>query len=395
MYRNSGFGLIEVLISLALTLLATIAIYQIFNSSEGFRRATLGNGNAQSSGGIAIMQIQKDIERAGYGIGVDRALNCNIVSANAGFSNIRLVPAIIESAGTSDRITLLYSDSPAGGMPALLGDGVAHTQDHNQFANVQLAGQFIVNDLIVAWPDPGKKAAAAAQQPCQLYQVTCTNATPCAGAPVSTQDFALGHAATGNIWNTKITTAPLPVDLPAKTTRLFDFGSMVRRTYCVYLAGNPNKCPNATDKIDGSLISMDALDRQAALDGSWKTTTENVIQMQAQYGLDTNADGDNIANNVTAAGWTKTTPTTMQGWKQLIAIRYAVLVRSATPDKPKRDDSCDTTAKDAKFIWAGGEFSTPENAQPSDTNWQCYHYSVHETIVPLRNQLLLNQPALF
>ncbi|WP_156455086.1 PilW family protein [Janthinobacterium sp. B9-8] len=389
MRPSYGFGLIEIMVAIVISLLASLAIYQTFSTSEGFRRSTLGSGNAQSSGGIAIMQIQKDLERSGYGIGSSRALNCNVVSQNANYTNFPLVPVRITTvAGGSDQISLMYSTSPAGGMPALFGEGTTHTNNDNQFVNILLASQFQTGDLVVVWPDPGKQAQTA----CPLFQITCTSAD-CVGAgtPAAGKDFLLRHTANA-LWNGTAVNQPFPASLPMNTTRLFNFGTMVRRTYCVYLAGNPNQCNQVGNKTDGSLLSMDAPKDKAVDESSWTNTTENVIQLKAQYGLDTNTDGDNIPNNVSS--WTNTTPANLQGWQRLIAIRYAVLVRGNYPEKPKRDGSCNATAADAKFTWAGGDFNQPTNAQPSDTSWQCYRYSVHETVVPLRNQRLINQPNL-
>ncbi len=390
MRPSSGFGLIEIMVAIVISLLASLAIYQTFSTSEGFRRATLGN--AQSSGGIAIMQIQKDLERSGYGIGSKRALNCNVVSKNANYTGFALVPVLITSVtGGSDQITLLYSNSTAGGMPALFGDGTTHSNSDNQLANILLAGEFKTGDLVVAWPDPGK----GAQTDCPLFQVTCINAD-CVGAgtPPSTKDFVLRHdGAAAPLWNSTTVNQPFPAQLPINTTQLFDFGTMVRRTYCVFLTDDTsNPCTNAAGKIDGSLLSMDRSKDSAITASSWKTTSENVIQLKAQYGLDTTGGGDNLASNVNS--WTSTTPANLREWQQLIAIRYAVLVRSNYPEKPDRAGNCNANADNAKFKWSGGDFNAPTDAKPSNTKWQCYRYTVHETVVPLRNQLRLNQPDL-
>ncbi|AZN38140.1 PilW family protein [Iodobacter ciconiae] len=388
MRPSYGFGLIEIMVAIVISLLASLAIYQTFNTSEGFRRSTLGNGNAQSSGGIAVMQIQKELERAGYGIGSNRALNCNVVSQNTNYTDFPLVPVLITPMAGSDQISMLYSTSPAGGMPALFGQGTTHTNNDNQFVNLLLASQFNAGDLVVVWPDPGRQA----QTPCPLFQVTCVNAG-CVGAgtPAAEKDFLLRHA-NNALWNGTAVNRPFPASLPLNTTRLFNFGTMIRRTYCVYLAGNPNQCRGAANKTDGSLISMDVPKDRATDENSWTSTAENVVQLRAQYGFDTNRDGDNIPNNIN--DWSNTTPANLLGWQQLIAIRYGALVRSNYPEKPQRDGSCTTTASTATFAWAGGNFSRPANAQPSNTSWQCYRYTVHEAVVPLRNQLLINQPNL-
>jgi type IV pilus assembly protein PilW len=389
MRHSSGFGLVELMVSVVVALVSMISIYQIFGVNEAYRRSSMGGSGAQINGGIAVMQIQKDAERSGLGIGDAAALNCNVVSRV--LANFPLVPVLIQSAGTSDSLTFLYGSSIVGGGQVAQLSDIEHINTDTQFANV-LGGQSIApNDLVLAWQTGIAN--------CPLFQVTCTNTVACAagGTPPSTDGFVLGHAA--NTWNSNTVNAPFPSSL-SKTTRLYNFGNLSRRTYCVYLSGNSNTCAGSATQVNGSLISQDALSNAAA-DGAWQVVTENVIQMKAEYGLDTNADGDNIINNVDT--WQKAAPAQ---WQQVLAVRYAVLVRASNPQKTNRAGSCDSdtttnyiaatpnadtftnTAAAYYLGWSGADpFTTPTNA-----DWKCYRYSVHEAVVPLRNQILLNQP---
>jgi len=390
MRQSSGFGLVELMVSVVVALVSMISIYQIFGVNEAYRRNSMGGSGAQINGGIAVMQIQKDAERSGMGIGDVGALNCNVVSRVAALNNVPLIPVLIQSAGTSDSLTFLYGASiTGGGQVAQLAD-IEHGNADTQFANVLGGQSMAVNDLVIAW-QPGLAN-------CPVFQVTCTNATPCAGTPASTDGFAIGNAA--NTWNSATLNSPFPAAL-SKITRLYNFGQLTRRNYCVYLSGNSNGCAGAGTQIHGSLLSADALDATAAADGAWQVVTENVIQMKAEYGLDTNVDGDTIPNNVDT--WQKAAPAQ---WPQVLAVRFAVLVRASNPQKPNRAGTCvndstnnytAATPSDAFTLttaayylgWSGADVFT----QPTNADWQCYRYSVHETVVPLRNQILLNQPT--
>ena len=397
MRQSNGFGLVELMVSVVVALVSMISIYQIFGVNEAYRRSSMGGSGAQINGGVAIMQIQKDAERSGMSIGDAGALNCNVVSrALAAFP---LVPVIIQSAGTSDNITLLYGRSITGGGQVAQLSITEHLNTDNQFADVSGGQSINVGDLVVAWQIPSATSPAIN---CPLFQVTCTNATPCAGTPVSTDGFSLGHA--NNAWNSTAVNAPFPAALN-KTTRLYNFGQLIRRSYCVYLSGNSNNCPGipaGTSMAHGSLISSDALDANNAVDGSWQTVTENVIQLKAEYGLDTNADGNNKASNVDT--WQKAAPAQ---WPQVLALRFAVLVRASNPQRPNRSGTCvndstnnytaatpadafTNTAAAYYLGWSGADPLT----RPTNADWQCYRYSVHETVVPLRNQILLNQPVI-
>ncbi|WP_293934401.1 PilW family protein [Iodobacter sp.] len=396
MRHSSGFGIVELMVSVVLALVSMISIYQIFGVNEAYRRSSMGGSGAQINGGIAVMQMQKDAERSGMGIGDVGALNCNVVSRVANLTNFPLIPVLIQSAGTSDSLTFLYGSSIiGGGQVAQLAD-IEHLNADTQFANVSGGQSIATNDLVIAWQPP---TPTIPQISCPLFQVTCTNATPCAGAPANTDGFAIGNAA--NTWNSATVGAPFPAEL-SKITRLYNFGRLTRRTYCVYLSGNSNTCTGSGTQIHGSLLSQDALDATAAADGTWQVVTENVIQMKAEYGLDTNADGDAIPNNVNT--WQKAAPAQ---WAQLIAVRFAVLVRASNPQKLNRAGTCVNesssnytaatpsdafTNTTASYYLGWGDTTSDPLTQPTNADWQCYRYSVHETVVPLRNQILLNQP---
>lgn len=396
MRQLKGFGLVELMVSVVVALVSMISIYQIFGVNEAYRRSSMGGSGAQINGGVAIMQIQKDTERSGMGIGDLDALNCNVVSRV--LDDFPLLPVIIQSGGTSDNITLLYGSGIVGGGQVAQLDEISADRTDSQFANV-LGGQSVaVGDLMIASQLPPKSPPPTPPD-CPLFQVTCTNATPCAGTPASTNGFSIGHA--NNNWNSTDAGEPFPDSL-SKMTRLYNMGRLTRRSYCVYLTGNSNSCPDFpkdTKLVNGSLISRDALDANNAADGSWQTVTENVIQLKAEYGLDTNAVGTiNASNFVT---WQKAAPAE---WKQVLAIRFAVLVRASNPQRPNRAGTCaddatnnytattpaDAFTKPAKPYYLGWSGADPLK-QPTNADWQCYRYSVHETVVPLRNQRLLNQ----
>ena len=86
------------------------------------------------------------------------------------------------------------------------------------------------------------------------------------------------------------------------------------------------------------------------------------------------------ANDGVVDQFTSTTPTTVVGWQQVLAIRIGVLARSQAYQRPDPPGSACTTTTTAP-TWTGGTFTTPETI-PS-----CYRYSVFETVVPLRNMI--------
>jgi len=103
---------------------------------------------------------------------------------------------------------------------------------------------------------------------------------------------------------------------------------------------------------------------------------DGIAQLQVQYGRDTDLDGDIDV-------WSDALPTippTNAEWRQVIAIRLAVVARSGLREKPDPDGVCRITT--AAPTWIGGAITLA-----ADPDWQCYRYKVFQTAVPLRNMI--------
>lgn len=412
MRRESGMSLVEVLVGLVVGMISILSIYQMLKVNEDFRRFSIGGSGAQMSGGVATLLLQMDLQRAGLGIGDRLALGCS-VNSNL-LPAFPLVPVVIASAGagTSDNVTVLYSTANAGHLAARTNDLSMHNAGDLQFSEVDVASRFVGGDMAIAWDGTS----------CPLFQITGVRPNPlapntlnCPGATGSIKRNALCNIANG--WNSTVVGAPFPAVL-GQYTQIFDFGRMVRRTYCVYLTGNPNGCAGAPATLpDASLISLDALDATAVLatigngdvtaavplnNNGWQVVAENVLQMKVEYGL-------NTAGTFDVGSWTSVTPVGQAAWAQVFAVRAAILVRASNPRKPdsvtgtcaERTTGIEpytaatpadafTNAVSPYFLgWAGlagNQFTVPTNS-----DWQCYRYSVNQMVVPLRNMQAITQ----
>ena len=114
---------------------------------------------------------------------------------------------------------------------------------------------------------------------------------------------------------------------------------------------------------------------------------DNIVHMRVDYGVD---DGSNdpsvpyntvhVANDGIVDKFTSAVP----NWSQVIAIRVAVVARSALPEKKVGTGSgCDATTTPP--TWSGDTGGARSFDLSADANWQCYRYQVFETTVPLRN----------
>ncbi|MDP1672275.1 MAG: PilW family protein, partial [Burkholderiales bacterium] len=127
---------------------------------------------------------------------------------------------------------------------------------------------------------------------------------------------------------------------------------------------------------------------------------DNVVSLQAEYGLNLNTVG---ANNGRVDTWRTADPGTLGTepvslWANVLAVRVGILVRSGQferqpdPLQPNEPNNHVTTVVPS---WAGGQFAitnldgTSSATKPADpaNHWKNYRYRVYETVIPLRNML--------
>ena len=71
-----GLSLVELLVTMAITLIATVIIFQVFEVSEGIKRTTSTGGDAQQNGAIALYVMERDLRNAGQGINDSGVAGC-------------------------------------------------------------------------------------------------------------------------------------------------------------------------------------------------------------------------------------------------------------------------------------------------------------------------------
>ena len=126
-------------------------------------------------------------------------------------------------------------------------------------------------------------------------------------------------------------------------------------------------------------ISNAQLMLQSFISGGGATAVaDGIVQLQAQYGRDTDGDGN-------VETWTSTMPVaaTAQDWSRVLALRIALVARSNLAERPDATTGvCNTTT--VQPAWTGGTFVIS-----TAPHWMCYRYRVFETTVPLRNMIWL------
>ncbi|HEX6138492.1 MAG TPA: PilW family protein [Casimicrobiaceae bacterium] len=337
--RACGASLIDVLVGLAVGLVATIIVYQTFLALDGIRRTAAATADLQSGGAFALFALATQIGNAGAGLSsAARWLDTCPPTADIATS-LRPIDVLITDGGRADApdsLVVRQALATAVGMPAA-------------FASPAPAGA----NFRIESPDgfaPGDRVVAISRTGvCAMSQVT-----------------AVGAPAGGVV---DIAHAPVAVDLPA-TSVLLNLGASGRASTTRY------------DVVSGTLRSTDLANGDAPA-----PLVPNIVNLKFQYGVD--VDGDGILDTWAGAGasgaWAPATllaapRATLQRIK---AVRIGIVARSERPDRTLTRAyqwvlfDC---ASDDKASCPGRLAGTIAGSASGS-----YRYRTYETIVPLRN----------
>jgi type IV pilus assembly protein PilW len=383
---QSGFTLVEVLVGMAVALIGMVMMFQAMQVWDARKRTTAGGSDAQVAGSIAMFSLERDLKMAGYGFGNATAMNCTVAAYDSrrsapGTFSFPMVPVLIGDgpAGAPDSLTVLYGSGTTMSSsqsfnnltppPALANDSFKRTNTRTGLRP---------GDLMIA-TDSGNAV-------CGLFEITGN-----ANADGLTVDHGTG--AYVNYTNNQNVTAQTLLGAAALAqlqsqflnntgTAIYNDGTAkgVGSTGAIFNLGtfpqlNVWQISNRRFLTVNNTLANQVANTEVA---------EGIVNLQAEYGLDANADGV-----VDAAEWTVVTPATTAAWRQLRAIRVALLSRSQQYEK--------TAVTTVAPAWAGGAFtmrnidgaadSNPVDGTGKGTpnNWRNYRYRVYETVIPLRN----------
>jgi len=344
---EGGFSLVEMMVGLAIGMIATLVIVQVASTFEGQKRSTTGAADAQTTGGIALYTIQRQVQMGGYGLPVysqqNQALDCAAEpkvdhDGNAGTPDIGIAPVVIVDggAGLSDAITVRMGSTAAGGVPL----------------------------RVTSLPDLAMK------------RVTVTNNLSCTPLGAGGLDVAL----------------------------ITDGANCALRKIAA-LAPAPDSWIQLDDVSDAAIHSGSTL----ACLGQWRETSytingnrllENgveiagdIVNLQARYGVSNAANSSQVLPDsyVDATDPTWGAAMTAANRNRIKSIRIALVVRSGAMEKEDVTSACSSLTDPnptGLCAWAG----TPTNPAPSidlsaDANWKKYRYRVFDTVIPVRNMI--------
>jgi len=375
--RQAGFSLIELMVAVVVSLIGTIVIFQVFGIFEGQKRTTTSAGDAQQSGLLALVSLERDARMGGFGLSYAPLLGCNVVaydSTGARDFTFPLLPLQITdgAAGGPDTVTFSYGSSNTLVAPTKL---TINSAVGALFSKIDTPYGYRVNDLVVIG-EVGKN--------CSMRQVTAV--APAGNPDQINHDPGVRYNKTGGL-----TVAYTAWDNTALSGgRFYSLGA--GPTVSTYTVGREDG--------NAALPSEQLMLANLIQSGAASPIVDGIVQLQAQYGLDDNGDGiiqstewrepcaavSQLRKGVAPGACAAATAT---DWSRVLAMRIAVVARSIQPEKPDPVTLvCNTTT--AAPTWAGGTIVLTGYAG-ADPNWQCYRYRIFETKVPLRNLIWLPQ----
>jgi type IV pilus assembly protein PilW len=375
-HRLRGVSLIEVLVGIAIGMVAVLIMFQVVGAWDARARSSTATGDVQVAGSLATFALERDVRMAGLGFGTARmtSMGCDVqgTDTSAGTAlNFPLRPVEIvdgDPGGQPDVINVLYGNS------AFFVSEQRFTSSNPTDKKAEHRHGFKPGDLVVV---AGNDTGAAGSATCRLVQVTDTT---------NVDGYTFAHTQTANYPDFyKANQQPSRYN-PAGGT-----GAIYAGTGWLYNLGpSPRYDQWTVDPVNATLGYADLIHSSPPF-----TVAEGVIDMKAQYGIDT--DGNGQITDAAPNEWTKAAPA---DWTQVRALRVALLVRSRNFEKPPSGAS----SPDISYVasnpqWSGGAFvmknvdgTADSNQAGSPNNWRYYRYRVYEKVIPLRNMVWGTSP---
>ena len=378
--KQIGSGLVEVMISVVIGMLLVLVVYQIHQVSEAQKRTIIAAGNASGSASYATYLISREISVGGSAVASSAAAldGCTVLAPFTAAQlpgGLRAIPVAINAGAndkTPDQITVFYGGSSTLSTP------VGFKKDATVPAPYEVAGAVAFSQ--------GDVIAAVSGAQCTLSSIDAGGVTvvdPCTPPSCTERIATLTH--------TPIPGSPAVTYASGGAAALVNLGPATAFDRVVYSV-DPN-C--ASDAAQCTLRSQNVL----PLGGPGALAppvpiVADVVNLKAQYGLDTSVPPDGIVDTwVQATGpWSFANLTATPGpplatLQQIRAIRLAVVTRSAEYER-------DVVTPGPLRMFAGAD-AVADGAIPVSMSLTAgqrhYRYRVFETVVPLRN-VMWNSP---
>jgi type IV pilus assembly protein PilW len=343
--------------------------------AEARKRSSTSGADTIVNATLGLYTIERDAKNAGYGMTTVRnSIGCEIRAQHGGDNrDFTLVPVRITdgAAGAPDQVQFMASNKNGVTLPVRISVNHPKTAT-NFFVESDLGVQ--EGDMMIAVPSDMNTAPPTW---CSVFQVTGTGGASGGGGGggngnAQGQNQVL-HNSGQSEWN-QPGNSIFPVGGYVADDYVINLGSFLDHTYSIN---------DGFLRLTDYKMVTDTFDR--------RDLYPNVVQLQAVYGKDTTVPMDNNVDE-----WNATAPATPDAWRQVIAIRVALVARSLSPepgvvtlDGNAAASTCNSaTPHPAAVCWRPDPNGNGVTIDVGSTpDWQRYRFRVLETTVPLRNTI--------
>lgn len=369
-YKHAaGFSLIELMVGLTIGLVTVLVVTQVMAVSESHRKSSSSGSDTIVNAALGLYTIERDGKNAGYGMTtIAGSVGCPIKAKNGSTaSEFLLAPVTIAdgASGAPDVVRFMASEKNGISLPMRI------SVDHPKTSAVFFVESDLGvedSDMMVAVPNP----MVPGTNWCSVFQVT-NDPNPGGGGNNGGgqgQNKVL-HNSGQSSWN-----QPTNDIFPAAGYKAGDY---------VINMGNLLDHEYKIDLVKNMLVLREYYMKTGT--HADKDLYPHIVQLQAAYGKDTDADS-------AVDTWNATAPTTPAEWQQIRAVRLAIVARGqvqegvVTLDGANAASTCaSATPHPAAVCWKPDPAGNGEkiDVSASSTNWSRYRYRVVETTIPLRN----------
>ena len=169
--RIQGMSIIELMVAMAVSLIGTIVIFQVYAVNEDVRRSSTAGSDEQTSGLQALILLERELRHAGFGISDSDLYGCRMVT----YDNQRVpnfppayplaAVSITANAGNApDVVNVMYGGTNNTAVAVKLAGPMANATD---FPVVNYAYGYLAGDMILLGEDVGSS--------CTIREITKVN----------------------------------------------------------------------------------------------------------------------------------------------------------------------------------------------------------------------------
>lgn len=361
MYTQAGLSLVEMMVGMVVGLLATLVIMQAFSAFEGQRRSTTGTADAQTNGSLALMNIQRDLQAAGFG------LSFPLADTENNLFKCDPLPAAYDpdnNPGTDNSIESIFPIEIHNGADNSSDVLVARTSTKRIGAVALSVKQVLDDSHVIVKPQVG----------CDVGDIVLlSKGIDCAMNRI----IELDDSVTNQL-----------------TVTLDDSVGLVKDTSPLKQGARLTCMGKWLPIDDRELVESryEVVDNQLLRNGT--PLIDEIVMLQAQYGITATVDSNQVTQWVDPVDqWSAANLAWNRDNRNRIrAVRVAVVARNGKREQEIVTKECETfqgVVNNGPCAWddEGYDASPMIDLSTVDADWAYYRFRSFDTIVPLRNML--------